>query len=267
MTENHIVSLGEVVTNYVSGLADEAKEAAQPEVFKFVRWFGWDRPLSDLIPSKVADYADRLSLSDSDYMKKLELVRAFLTWVKNKGLCKTNLAVHLKPKKGKTKSSSKGNSTQPERVPVTAEGYVKLQGELEGLKQKRPQVIEEITKAASDKDFRENAPLEAAREQHGIIEGRIREIEAILKAADIVDQQKNLTVKVCLGDNIVLVEVATGEEMHYKIVGPRETDPSKGKISGVSPVGKAVVGKREGEVVEVMAPIGKISYQIKLIKR
>ncbi len=88
-----------------------------------------------------------------------------------------------------------------------------------------------------NKDFRENAPLEAAREQHGLIEGRIREIEATLKAAEIVDEQKKSLLKVNVGDSIILVEVGTGEEMHYKIVGPRETDPSKGKISGVSPVG------------------------------
>jgi transcription elongation factor GreA len=267
MTENHIDSMGEVATNYLSSLAAEAKEAARPEVFNFVRWFGRDRPLAELSPSEVANYAERMSVSDSDYLKKLVLVRAFLTWVKNKGLSKTNLAIHLKPRKGKSKTAAKGTQGQPETVPVTSEGYDKLKAELEELKQRRPQVIAEITKAAADKDFRENAPLEAAREQHGLIEGRIREIEAILKAAEIVDKERNATLKVCVGDNIILLEIATGEEMHYKIVGPRETDPARGKISGVSPVGKAVVGKTEGAVIEVAAPIGKICYQIKQIKR
>lgn len=267
MVENSIKqTLGDVVTGYVASLAPEAKEAAQPEVFRFVRWFGWDRALAELSPNEVASYAERLSLSDSDYIKKLDMVRAFLTWVKNKNLSKVNLAVHLKPKKARPKTNSKAGGTQPETVQVTSEGYIKLKEELEELKLRRPQVIEEITKAAADKDFRENAPLEAAREQHGLIEGRIREIEATLKAAEIVDNRKN-SLKVCVGDNIILLEVATGEEMYYKIVGPRETDPSKGKISGISPVGKAVVGKVEGTVVEVTAPIGKICYQIKQIKR
>jgi transcription elongation factor GreA len=267
MVENNKLNLGEVVTGYVSSLSAETKEAAQPEVFKFVRWFGWSRALVELSPAEVANYAENMSVSDSDYLKKLELVRGFLTWVKNRGLSKINLAIHLKPKKGKTRSNSQKMKGQPETVPVTGEGYVKLKTELEDLKQRRPKVIEEITKAAADKDFRENAPLEAAREQHGLIEGRIREIEAILKAAKIVDELRNSTMKVCVGDSIVLVEVATGEEMHYKIVGPRETDPSKGKISGISPVGKAIVGKAEGAVIEVIAPIGKICYQIKQIKR
>lgn len=265
--ENHKQTLGEAVTDYETGLSEVEKEQSQPDVFKFVRWFGWNRALSELTPPVVGEYADRLSLSDSEYTKKLELVRAFLTWMKNKKLSNTNLAVHLKPKKNKAKIPTKRVSVQPETVPVTEEGFAALKGELEELKQRRPQVIEEITKAAADKDFRENAPLEAAREQHGLIEGRIREIEAILKAAEIVDNKHTSTLKVCVGDEIVLIEVATGDEMNYKIVGPRETDPSKGKISGVSPVGKAIVGKKEGAVVEVVAPMGRICYQIKQIKR
>ncbi len=99
-----------------------------------------------------------------------------------------------------------------------------------------------------------------------MLEGRIREIEATLKAATIADK-KQPSLKVNVGDSIVLVDLASNEEMSYMIVGPRETDPSKGKISGVSPVGKAVIGHTEGETVVVVVPFGKMRYQIKQIKR
>lgn len=268
MSDNENLSLGEAASSYLANLSEEEKKISQPEVLKFVRWFGFESSLSGLAAAEIGNYAERLSLSDSDYIKKLEMVRAFLTYARNKGWSKTNLALHLKPKKGKPRNAPAGAKGQkPEVVPVTQEGYTKLKAELEELKLQRPGVIEEMTKAAADKDFRENAPLEAAREQHGMIEGRIREIEATLKAAEIVDKQEKSLLKVNVGDSIILVEVETGEEMHYKIVGPRETDPSKGKISGVSPVGKAVVGRSEGEMVEVTVPIGKIRYQIKQIKR
>jgi len=266
MTENQKRSLGEVVTDYVAGLTEEDKRTCQPDVFKFVRWIGWDRPLAELTPAEVANYAERISLSDSDYVNKLVMVRAFLNWVKREQLSSVNLAVHLRPKKSKVKAASRKN-LQPAKVQVTEEGYIKLKEELAELQQKRPEIIAEITRAAADKDFRENAPLEAAREQHGLIEGRIREIEAIIKAAEIVDKPQATSLKVCIGDNIVLIEVASGEEMQYKIVGPREADPSRGKISGVSPVGKACVGRHEGETVEVNVPAGMLQYQIKQIKR
>jgi transcription elongation factor GreA len=260
-------TLGEVVTEFETGLPEEERKNSQPDVTKFARWFGWERSLAELTPPVVGDYADRLSLSDTDYANKLELVRAFLTWLRNKGFTATNLAVHLKPKKAKGKIPARKGPAMPENVLVTEEGFAKLKAELQELIERRPKLIEDITRAAADKDFRENAPLEAAREQHGLVEGRIREIEAILKRVEIVNNNKASMVTVCVGDEICLIEVATGAEMVYKIVGPREADPSKGKISGVSPVGKAVVGKKEGAEVDVIAPMGKICYRIKQIKR
>ena len=267
MIGNNNLSIGEVVQTYLIELNNGDKEICQAELHKFVLWFGTDKPLSILTAEKVGEYAERFPVSDKDYAKKLEIVRGFLTNIKNKGLSKTNLALHLKPKKAKLRKVNATPRSQPEVVPVTEEGYTKLKAELEELKQRRPDIIAEITKAAADKDFRENAPLEAAREQHGLIEGRIREIESILKAAEIVYEQKELSHRVNMGDTIILVEMATGTEMCYKIVGPRETDPAQGKISGASPVGRAVVGCIEGQTVEVNVPIGKIKYQIKQIIR
>jgi transcription elongation factor GreA len=266
MSENNQMSLDEAAGLYLAALSPEEKELKQAAVLNFVRWFGRECSLNGLTAAEVGNYAERLSLSDTDYAGKLEIVRAFLTYAKKMKFSQMNLAVHLKVRKGKPRTPAASANNHAETVTLTEEGHAKLTVELAGLKQKRPALIADITRAAADKDVRENAPLEAAREAHGMLEGRIREIEATLKAATIADK-KQPSLKVNVGDSIMLVDLASNEEMSYTIVGPRETDPSKGKISGVSPVGKAVIGHTEGETVVVVVPFGKMRYQIKQIKR
>jgi transcription elongation factor GreA len=266
MSDKKQVSVDEAAGHYLAALSSEEKEQKQAAIFNFVRWFGRERSLNGLTAPEVGNYAERLSLSDPDYDGKLEMVRACLNYAKKEKLCVINLAVHLKVRKGKTRTATANSNNHAEAVTLTEEGYHKLNGELAGLKEKRPTLIADITRAAADKDVRENAPLEAAREAHGLLEGRIREIESTLKKATIVGKQQP-SLKVRLGDSIVLVDLQSNEEMDYMIVGPRETDPSKGKISGASPVGKAVIGHIEGETVVVTVPLGKMRYQIKQIKR
>ncbi|MBN1367718.1 MAG: transcription elongation factor GreA [Dehalococcoidales bacterium] len=266
MSENNHVSLDEAAGQYMAGLSPEEKEQKQAAILNFVRWFGRERTLNGLTAPEVGNYAERLSLSDPDFDVKLEMVRDCLNYAKKQKLCQINLAVHLKVRKGKPRTKTSGINNAVEVVSLTKEGHAKLTAELAELKEKRPALIADITRAAADKDVRENAPLEAAREAHGMVEGRIREIESILKKATIVDKQQT-SVKVHFGDSIVLVDLQSNEETPYMIVSPREVDPSRGKISGVSPVGKACIGRNEGETVTVMAPLGKMKYQIKQIKR
>ena len=98
--------LGEATNYFLSDLPPEKKGASQQEVSKFARWFGRERPFSGLTPAEVESYAEHLSLSDTDYLRKLDLVRAFLVYAKKKGWSKTNLGVHLKSKKTKAKQRS-----------------------------------------------------------------------------------------------------------------------------------------------------------------
>lgn len=269
MSEKNKVSLDEAAGHYLGKLSPEDKEKQQAAILNFVRWFGRERTFDKMAPPEVGSYAERLSLSDPDFDTKLEMVRAFLTCSKKDKLCEVNLAVHLKVRKGKprAKNAGKAGNNNMEPVALTQEGYNNLNTELAELKERRPGLIADITRAAADKDVRENAPLEAAREAHGLLEGRIREIESTLKKATIVNKQQVVSVKVSYGDSIVLVDLQSNEETSYTIVSPRETNPSKGKISGVSPVGKAVIGRIEGETVLVTVPLGKMKYQIKQIKR
>ena len=93
--------LGDAAIQFLAKLSSKDREASQPEVYKFVRWFGWERPFNRLAAPEIASYAEQLSLSDTDYVKKLELIRAFLAYAKKEGWSQTNLATHLKTRKAK----------------------------------------------------------------------------------------------------------------------------------------------------------------------
>ena len=258
-------SLGDAATRFLAKLSSQEREASQPEVYKFVRWYGWERPFAGLAAPEVASYAERLSLSDTDYGRKLDQLRVFLTHAKKEGWSKANLTVHLKAKKAKAgPSTAKG---LPEVIELTRQGYDEMKSELDALKAKRPELIEQIRRAAADKDFKENAPLAAAREQRGHLEGRIKELEETLKAAKVIEEGPKEGPKINIGDWLILQDLASGEEMSCQIVNPREVNPAQGKISGASPMGNALIGRGEGETVEVMVPAGKLRYQIKRIER
>jgi len=261
------LSLGEAASHFLADLPPEERGSSQQEIHKFVRWFGRERPLVGLAAAEVANYAERLSISDTDYMRKLELVRAFLAYAKKEGWSKTNLAVHLKSRKEKTRLRSSPRQTSPEAVFLTQQGYAELEAELAALQSKRSEAIDEIRRAAADKDFRENVPLEAAREQRGQLEGQIRELEETLKSAVVIDEKRKTTITVGIGNSVILCDLDSGEELRYTLVSPSEVDPARGKISSASPIGRAVIGRGQGEVVEVAAPAGKLRYQIKQVER
>ncbi len=259
-------SLGEASSYFLADLPPGESGASQQEIYKFIRWFGRERPFTGLTAAEVDNYAEQLSLSDTDYIRKLGMVRNFLVYAKKKGWSKTNLAVHLKARKGKTKSSPSSRQGSPETTYLTRQGYAELEAELAALQGERHKAIDEIRKAAADKDFRENAPLEAARERRGQLEGRIVELEGTLKSATVIDEKQEATLKAGIGDSVILCDLDSGEELHYTLVSPREVDPTRGKISNASPIGQAVIGKEQGKTVEIAAPVGKLRYQIKKIE-
>jgi transcription elongation factor GreA len=150
------------------------------------------------------------------------------------------------------------------KVPMTLEGSERLREELVQLKTVlRPQIIQAIATAREHGDLRENAEYHAAKEQQGFTEGRIKEIESKLADAQIIDVTKiKPTGKVIFGATVTLVEVVSGAEKRYKIVGEDESDLKLNKISVMSPIARALVGKSEGDTVVVKAPNGSIEYEI-----
>ena len=260
------LGLGEAASRFLASLAASERGTSQQEVYQFVRWYGRERPFAGLSAPEVANYAERLSQSDTDYVRKLKLIRAFLVYAKKEGWSKDNLAVHLKARKGKTRARSSSRRGMSEPISLTQQGYDELKDELTALLDKRPEAIDEMRRAAADKDFKENAPLDAAKEKRGYLEGRIMELEETLGSAVVMDERREDTLKVSLGDSMVLEDLVSGEELRYMIVNPREVDPAGGKISDASPIGRAAIGKGQGEIVEVTVPAGRLRYRIKQVE-
>lgn len=149
-----------------------------------------------------------------------------------------------------------------QEIYLTKEGFKKLQKELNFLvNKKRQEVIDKLQRAKAYGDLAENSEYESAREEQAFVEGRIKEIEDILKKAKVIEKQSNDVVSV--GSHVVLQ--VDGREEEYQIVGSNEANPSERKISYESPLGKSILNKRVGDEVVVEAPVGMISYKIKKI--
>lgn len=150
-----------------------------------------------------------------------------------------------------------------EKVPMTKIGHAKLDAELKHLKSvERPEVIEAIATAREHGDLSENAEYHAARERQSFIEGRIQELEGALSHANIIDPSTLSGDTVKFGASILVVDEDTDEEHEYQIVGPYESDADGGKISTTAPIARAMMGKGEGDSVEVTSPRGAKTYEI-----
>lgn len=152
------------------------------------------------------------------------------------------------------------------RRPITKEGYKKLQEELERLKKvERPMNIKDIAEARAHGDLSENAEYAAAKERQSFIEGRIKELEHKLATSEVIDTTKLSSDKVLFGATVSLLDLQRGEVKRYRIVGEDEVDLKDGKISLNSPVGRALIGNKVGDIVTIKAPAGEREYEIQSI--
>ena len=154
------------------------------------------------------------------------------------------------------------------KVPMTNAGAERLRAELNELKTvQRPKITKAIAEAREHGDLKENAEYHAAREQQSFCEGRITEIEAKLSESEIIDISKiEPTGKVIFGTTVTLFNLDTDESVIYQIVGEDEADVASGKISVVSPIARAIMGKPDGEEVVVKVPAGEVQYEIEKIE-
>ncbi|HOA20829.1 MAG TPA: transcription elongation factor GreA [Sedimentibacter sp.] len=152
----------------------------------------------------------------------------------------------------------KGNETL-----ITIEGLEELKRELEELKiVKRKEISEKIKAALAFGDISENAEYDEAKNEQAIVEARIAKLETMIKNAKVIKTTKKNGV-VCIGSKVRIKDLEFDEEMEYTIVGSAEADPFKGRISNVSPLGKALLGKKLGDIIEVASPAGDmIKYEI-----
>jgi transcription elongation factor GreA len=253
----HPSTVAAAAESFLSHLPPEERGKAQAEIFKFVRWLGSSRQVNDISPVDVASYGEHIIASAA------KPVKSFLAYIQKQGSSTINLAPHLKTRKTSAKTAAVWQGRQV-AITLTAQGYAKLENELADLKDQRSRVIEDIQIAAADKDFRENAPLAAAREQKSHLDGRIKEIESILNEAKLIGENKD-TARAKFGDTVVLRDLSSGKEFSYILVDPREANPTKGKLSVASPLGKAILDKETGQTVEIAAPAGVFCCRIENI--
>src|SRR5215813_10696622 len=154
-----------------------------------------------------------------------------------------------------------------DKIPMTNDGFQRLEEELKHLRlNERPAVIRQIAEAREHGDLSENAEYHAARERQSFIEGRVTELEDKIARAQVIDISKLSGKQVKFGATVNLLDEDSGAKAKYKIVGEDESDVKGGKISITSPIARALIGKEEGDVVEVMAPGGPKSYEIVKVK-
>lgn len=257
------MTLSEAFQFYVRQMPADDRKAAQPEIAKFVRWAGSDRLITSLVPSEIGEYSDTFGAraTSSDANDRLATVKLFLSFLKKKGHVETNLSQHLRIRKAR--STSKSRSFGRQEIRLTRAGYNDMTKQLAQLQKQRVQLAQDIQRAAADGDVRENAPLEAARENQGMVVAKIREIESTLKSAVVIEEDgAEQTERVEIGAKLKLTDTESGRSVNYQLVEPNEASPLNGKISVLSPVGAAILGRRVDEQVTVVTPRGEQVYRI-----
>ena len=261
-----VLTLNEASTRFLATVPPDARSDFQAGVNRFVQWFGADRPFGALRALDVESFAEAAQRSPKATGRWLEPVHAFLTYANKEGLTKSNLSVNLRLRKapGSERSSSAGLSGN--QIPMTAEGYAAREHELGELRAQRPKIAEELRAAMADKDFRENSPLDAARERQALVEARIREIEQIMKVAVVVESGTGPSDITRVGCHVVVHDLDSGVKHNFTLVSPTEVNAGEGKISIASPVGRALLERAPGEEIDVAVPRGRIRFRIESIQ-
>jgi len=154
------------------------------------------------------------------------------------------------------------------KIYLSREGYEKLRKELEYLKKvKRREISRDIEYARSLGDLKENAEYHAAKEAQGLNEKKIFELENKLSSVELMENLDISSDEIRIGAKVRLLDIDTNEEVEYKLVSSEESNPQEGLISVSSPIGKALLGHREGEVVEIKIPVGILNYKVLQISR
>ncbi len=266
--QGNSLNLGQAIDNFVGAQKNGGAESRQT-LSRFLRWFGNERSVATLTPADMEAYsvdASTETLSGSD---RIKAVRDFLQYSKKNGIIETNLAFHVKLRRTPRQSraqAARHAAVNEEVVQLTAEGHAELLTLVVHLKDELARNSLEIAKAAADKDVRENAPLEAAREYQGQLSARLLLSEDTLGKAKVIDKSAGQSNEVRHGSYLKLKDIASGENFEWTLVDPREADSLANKISTSSPVGEAVLGRKTGDEIEVSAPKGTVRYKITQVK-
>ena len=254
---NSTSTVGEAGSEFLLSRPAQDRNVLQGEIQKFLRWLGLRRRVAEIGPLDIASYGEQSTPSEG------KAIKSFLAYLYKRRLTNSNLSVHLRVKKSPRKTASP--IQQAEKIQMTRQGYVELEKELAELRSQLPGITEELRRAAADKDFRENAPLAAARERKSHLQGKMQEIEATLKSATILSEGQG-TSRIKIGDTVTLCDLSSGKRLRYVLVDTREANPAEGRISVASPIGGTLVDKEGGQTVQITVPAGTFEYHIEKVQ-
>ena len=261
-----IQAFGQYVSKHVMSMKGDKTETSK-ELQRFVQWCGPHKVMGDVTPSMIGDYVERVigSGTTPQAPERLQAVRQFLSFAHKEQIIERKLAQHVRVRRVRPRFGT-GSLQEDSRIQLTEEGHEQLVAELESLKARRPELSEAIRLAAADKDVRENAPLEAAREDAGRVQGRISEIEQTLNNSVVMDAAAIARSRVVkLGAVVSVLDLSperrSSQPADYTVVSASEVKPPE-KISDVSPLGGALLGRSVGHEVDVQTPRGMMKYKI-----
>jgi len=268
------------VNLYTNRMRKSRKETIKNDLSSFIQWItislenkSYDENsnleninLNIIEPFFIEQYVKITNLkhSNQNASKKLTVARDYLNYIHTEGFTESNLGNHIRNKKGRRSGSVslKSKVHEGDLVEISKEYHDSLEKELNVKYKEREDVVVDINKAAADKDFRENAPLEAAREKQGLIESQIKTIEETLRKSVIFNTKRsNKKNKIAqIGSKVTLEK--ENKRTKINLVASPEADVNLSKISLESPLGKALLGKGENDHVTISAPAGEIKYKI-----
>ena len=268
------------VNLYTNRMRKSRKETIKNDLSSFIQWLtislenkSYDENsnleninLNIIEPFFIEQYVKITNLkhSNQNSSKKLTVARDYLNYIHTEGFTESNLGNHIRNKKGRRSGSVslKSKVHEGDLVEISKEYHDSLEKELNVKYKEREDVVVDINKAAADKDFRENAPLEAAREKQGLIESQIKTIEETLRKSVIFNTKRsNKKNKIAqIGSKVTLEK--ENKRTKINLVASPEADVNLSKISLESPLGKALLGKGENDHVTISAPAGEIKYKI-----
>lgn len=260
------ITLGDALREYLPSLKPDLRGPADYYVTQYVKEAGEATFISDIRGSKVESYAERyIKSADPNAPERVAALKLWFQFLKKKGYAPANYGIHIRVRRVAGRSS--GPQVRLEQTPIemTAEGLEARKVELEELRATRPQIVHAISLAREDKDFRENAPLQAAREQLGMTDGRIKQLEADLRRAVVVESTTEDVS--AMGSVVTVTQMDTNRTSSFKLVGAREANAAEKKISVDSPVGRELLHRRVGEEVAVIVPSGTVQYRIDAISQ
>jgi transcription elongation factor GreA len=263
------LDLNSAINAYLETLPQSERPAVAVELQRFSHWVGGHRPVRTLKPADVEAYAADLDRAGDTGLQRAQILKGFFSYLHRQKLTIHNLSSVIKVRRapGRKAGGKAAEAPNGQRVVLTPEGYERLKAELAELEAARPRIAAEIRRAAADGDLSENAPYQYAREELARVQSRIREIQALLRVAEVQETQPDgRTDRVTLGHRVRLLDLDTGERLEVTLVGPGEADARAGRVSIQSPLGRALQDARVNQEIVVESPAGLIRYWVEAIE-